>query len=163
MSRPTSKFAPYKAALEIVSNRTKTPLPSLIASFAILHEVTAIVPLISVFFFARSLGVGEQAVMFVRKEISEDREHRWIREKGSQWIDEGERWAAKVGKRYGIFGFSKIPKGSDVGEASHNDATVSHQVAGDVANAVLAYGVTKVCHIHDNGMGHQCQLDTTRH
>jgi Hypothetical protein FLILHELTA len=144
MSRPSSKFAPYKAALEVVSSRTKTPLPSLVASFAILHEVTAVVPLISIFFFARSLGIGEQAVTFVRKEIAEERgNNQWVREKGSQWIDEGERWAARVGKRYGIFGFPKVPKGSDVGEASH-DPVGSHHLAGDVANAVLAYGATKV-------------------
>lgn len=163
MSRPTSKFAPYKAALEAVSTRTKTPLPSLIASFAILHEVTAVVPLISVFFLAKSFGVGEQAVTFVRKEISEDREHRWLREKGSQWIDEGERWAAKVGKRYGIFGFPKIPKASDVEEASHSGAVVSRQLVGDIANAVLAYGVTKVRHTHGSGIGHQFWLNIIRH
>jgi Hypothetical protein FLILHELTA len=140
----SSKFGPYKAALETLSNRTKTPLPSLIVSFAVLHEVTAVVPLLSVFFIARSLGIGEQAVTTLRREMSGGREHQWLKEKGSQWIDEGERWAARVGKRYGIFGFTKLPKDSDEAEASHSNSEVPHHIAGDVANAVLAYGVTKV-------------------
>lgn len=159
MSRPSStspsKFAPYKAALEIISNRTKTPLPSLIASFAILHEITAVVPLVSVFYLARSLGAGEQAVVILRREISEDREgHRWLREKGSQWIDEGERWAARVGKRYGIFGYPKVPKGSDIVEDSQSKPFVPNQIAGDVANAVVAYGVTKVHYSRDIEIDH---------
>lgn len=150
---PSSKFGPYRAALEIVSKRTKTPLPSLIVSFAVLHEVTAVVPLVSVFFLARSLGIGEQTVTSLRREISEGREHQWLKEKGYQWIDEGEQWAARVGKRYGIFGFPKVPKGSSEAEASaHSTPAVSHNLAGDVANAVLAYGVTKVRHIHKGWM-----------
>ncbi|KAF8588107.1 hypothetical protein K439DRAFT_1336191 [Ramaria rubella] len=144
MSKPTSKFAPYRAALEAVSKRTKTPLPSLVASFAILHELTAILPLVSVFFCARALGVGERAVTFVRHEVSDGSEPRWIREKGAQWIDEGEQWAARVGKRYGLFGFPKIPKGSEPRQNSAHDSIVLPHLANDVANAVLAYGVTKI-------------------
>ena len=139
------RFAPYKSALEAVSARTRTPLPSLIASFAVLHELTAMVPLISVFFFARSLGFGEQAIAFVQTGASDREANRgWIREKGAQWIDEGERWAARVGKRYGVFGYSKVPKGSDTSGTSPQPLMHSHNLAGDVANAVFAYGVTKV-------------------
>ncbi|GJJ14049.1 hypothetical protein Clacol_008306 [Clathrus columnatus] len=139
------RLAPYKAALEAISSRTRTPLSSLVLSFAILHEVTAIAPLISVFFMARSFGVGENAVNFIKKEVSEGQPDNdaWLREKGKKWMDEGEKWAAKVGHRYGIFGFPKTPKGSEIAVDSAETYGTSTHLAGDVANAVLAYGVTK--------------------
>ncbi|KAF8509121.1 hypothetical protein BU17DRAFT_56348 [Hysterangium stoloniferum] len=143
MAQPPPKLRPYQAALKAISSRTKTPLPSLIASFAILHELTAIVPIVSVFFIARSLGVGEYAVSFVRREVSEARDGNWIRAKGAMWLDEGEQWAARVGRRYGIFGFLKTPKHSE-SEIPFGDSLVPPRgLASDVANAVLAYGVTK--------------------
>jgi hypothetical protein len=55
------------------------------------------------------------------------------------WVDEGEQWAGRVGRRYGIFGFEK-------GEVVDQTQTsqLSGKLAGDVANAVLAYGAVKV-------------------
>lgn len=138
------RLAPYKAALEAISSRTRTPLSSLIVSFAILHELTAIAPLVSVFFLARSFGVGEHTVNFVRKEIPDGERDNdaWLREKGRKWIDEGEQWAGRVGRRYGILGFPKTVKGSE-SEMIITERT-SNSLVGDVANAVFAYGVTKV-------------------
>jgi hypothetical protein len=144
MTPPSSKLEPYRAALQAIANRTKTPLPSLIASFAILHELTAVFPLVSVFLIARSLGIGEYAVNFVRREISEAKDDSWVRGKGAQWLDEGEQWTARVGKRYGVFGFSKTPKNNQDETSVEYDSGTPSGVAGDVANAILAYGVTKV-------------------
>lgn len=123
--------------------RTRTPLPSLVVSFAILHELTAIVPLVSVFFCARTLGIGEQAVAFVRNGVTdaESTNRSWVQDKGAQWIDEGEQWAARVGRRYGVFGYTKGTKNNS---GTNNDGDlVSQNLTGNVANAVLAYGVTK--------------------
>jgi hypothetical protein len=55
------------------------------------------------------------------------------------WVDEGEQWAGRVGRRYGIFGFEK-------GEVVDQTQTsqLPGKLAGDVANAVLAYGAVKV-------------------
>ncbi|OBZ65077.1 hypothetical protein A0H81_14924 [Grifola frondosa] len=57
-----SRFAPYKYALDALAARTRTPLPSLILSFAILHELTAMIPLVGLFFSARALGIGERFI-----------------------------------------------------------------------------------------------------
>lgn len=128
--------------------RTGTPLPSLIISFAILHEITAIVPLAGIFFGARYLGVGERLVGFVRVETHTDTASsdqtsmtEWARRRVGMWIDEGEVWAEKVGRRYGFFGYPKTPKGVKF-EPTEDERGLG--VAGDVANAVFAYTATKV-------------------
>jgi hypothetical protein len=63
--------------------------------------------------------------------------YSWIRMRFKTWVDEGEGWAGRVGRRYGIWGFEKGDTSGDVGGRHH-------PVVGDVANAVLAYGLTKV-------------------
>jgi hypothetical protein len=140
MSNPGGRFAPYRNALTAISGRTGTPLPSLIVSFAILHELTAIVPIVGIFYTARSLGAGERVVnatAFDRGGSIDDQS--WANTQLRSWLDEGEQWASRVGRRYGIFGFEK-------GEVVDQTQTsqLSGKLAGDVANAVLAYGAVKV-------------------
>ena len=138
----------YKNALSSLAARTGTPLPSLIVSFAILHEITAIVPLAGIFFGARYFGVGERLIEFVRAETHTDAASsdqpsttEWARRKVGTWIDEGEVWAEKVGRRYGFFGYPKTPKGVKFEPIERERGP---GVAGDVANAVFAYTTTKV-------------------
>lgn len=135
-----SGFAAYKDALKSLSARTGAPLPSLIVSFGLLHEITAIVPLVGVFYGARTLGIGESVINSIKysQSYSTDDVH-WIREKSREWVDEGDRWAGRLGRRYGILGFEKQPPGT-VAESTET----SSRVSGDVANAIFAYGVTKV-------------------
>ncbi|EGO00847.1 hypothetical protein SERLA73DRAFT_133922 [Serpula lacrymans var. lacrymans S7.3] len=143
MSTSNSKFAPYQNALKALSVRTGTPLSSLILSFAIIHEATAIVPLVGFFYGARTLGVGEQLVDSLTHNTSAaDSAHPsgWIRYRIHGWLDEGEQWAGRVGRRYGVFGFEK---GQPVGDEQGSSGQLSGRLAGDVANAVLAYGITK--------------------
>jgi len=142
----------YRTTLGAISARTGTALPSLITSFAILHEVTAIVPLVAVFYAARSAGVGEQVIRAVQlstQERSGDKSagaaHRWVKQTGREWMGEGEQWVGRVGRRYGIWGFEKRRPG-DVGHAGREveqEEMVMKSIAGDVANAMVAYGVTK--------------------
>lgn len=54
-------------------------------------------------------------------------------------MDEGERWAERVGRRYGIFGYHKS------GNPSVGSAPTVSILAGDGANALVAYCLTKVC------------------
>ncbi|KAF5393209.1 hypothetical protein D9757_000515 [Collybiopsis confluens] len=122
----------YKDALKAISARTGAPLSSLILSFGILHEMTAIVPLVGVFYTARAFGIGERVVKSVITETDDDISSGWAKKKCREWIEEGEGWAERVGKRYGIFGYGK-------GAAAATKAPI----AGDVANAVLAYGTIK--------------------
>ncbi|KAF7979000.1 hypothetical protein HWV62_43955 [Athelia sp. TMB] len=132
-SKRPSRFAPYRDALQAISKRTRTPLPSLIVSFGVLHEVTAIAPLVGFFYGARALGVGERIVRAIATIPEED--SGWALEKCKTWIQDGENWTGRVGRRYGFFGYEKGENLQDGRE---------HQLAGDIANAVFAYGVTKV-------------------
>lgn len=134
-----SRFAPYKSALTALSVRTGTPLPSLALSFAVLHELTALVPLVGVFYGARTLGVGETIVTYAMTDSGqEDKENvGWVKERCRTWVDEGEAWAGRIGRRYGVFGYEK-------GEGMDETVKIRHALAGDVANAVFAYGLTKV-------------------
>jgi hypothetical protein len=151
-------FAAYRNALKAISARTGTPLPSLLVSFGILHELTAAVPLIGVFYGARSLGIGEGIIAIVVQDGagSVHNSHvsdphpipaQWVREKCKAWVDEGEHWAGRIGRRYGIFGLEKRISGAESDTAIDLKAKSVHtsgQIAGDVANAIVAYGVTKV-------------------
>ncbi|KAI0667089.1 hypothetical protein C8Q78DRAFT_983028 [Trametes maxima] len=156
-----SRFAPYKEALASISQRTRTPLPSLIFSFAVLHELTAILPVVGLFYGARALGVGEGIVRAVAPpqgatESSPEGgpsalftrlRDTWVGERFREWMVEGEVRAERVGRRYGWFGFEKGSKADgtslEARTAQAESALVSGRVAGDVANAVVAYALTK--------------------
>ena len=136
----------YKNALSSLAARTGTPLPSLIISFAVLHEITAVVPLVGLFFGAKYLGVGERLVEYMRAETQTDAASSHpLRTKCAQrvgtWIDEGEVWAERVGRRYGFFGYPKTLNGVRL---EPTEGERGPGVAGDVANAVFAYTATKV-------------------
>jgi hypothetical protein len=145
---PASRLAPYKQALHALSTRTGAPLPSLLLSFAILHEITAVAPLFALFFGARQLGVGEQLVSSVAAAAASSggqEEDSMVKQKSRQWVREGEQWAERVGRRYGVFGFEK---GSKLQAQDVTTGALSPKLAGDVANAVVAYGLTKVRSSH---------------
>jgi hypothetical protein len=136
----------YKNALSSLAARTGAPLPSLIVSFVVLHEITAIVPLAGLFFGAKYLGVGESLVEYIRAEAQTDGpssnplKREWAQRAGT-WIDEGDVWAERVGRRYGLFGYPKTPKGA---KFEPTEGERGPGLAGDVANAVFAYTATKV-------------------
>ncbi|KAF8596595.1 hypothetical protein BDV93DRAFT_500313 [Ceratobasidium sp. AG-I] len=138
----SSRTRPYVLALQRLSARTGTPLPSLIVSFAILHEITSVVPLVSVFFGARALGAGDALVTipYPNGQLEENQTGGWVIQTCRGWVDEGEAWAGRIGRRYGLFGYQKRDK-SDI--AREESDVKPMRLAGDVANAVLAYGVVK--------------------
>ncbi|KAG1739441.1 uncharacterized protein EDB91DRAFT_1053880 [Suillus paluster] len=140
MSNSGGRFAPYRNALTAISARTGAPLPSLIFSFAILHELTAIVPTVGIFYTARSLGAGERVVdaIALDRDGSAHDDRSWVNARLRTWVDEGEQWAGRVGRRYGVFGFEK---GQLVDQTQTSQ--LGGKLAGDVANAVLAYGAVK--------------------
>ncbi|GJE94632.1 hypothetical protein PsYK624_108030 [Phanerochaete sordida] len=140
-----SRFAPYRQALQAISARTGTALPTLIVSFGLVHELTALVPLCGFFFGARALGVGDRVVQAVAAPT--EGEPGWAREKARGWLDDGGRWAQRVGHRYGVFGYEKRERGKegeeikDANEPTQGEAAT--RIAGDAANAIVAYGLTK--------------------
>ena len=135
----------YRAALTAISTRTGTALPSLVTSFAILHEVTAIIPFAGIFFGAHALGLGERVIASVAARNVEVGEHNWMQRKFLGWMDEGEHWAIHVGRRYGIWGFEKGQRLS-----ADEERAIARNIAGDLANAVVAYGATKVSNLITN-------------
>ncbi|KAG6885390.1 hypothetical protein C0993_002353 [Termitomyces sp. T159_Od127] len=139
MPPPPSHFDSYKAALNALSARTRTPLPSLVLAFGVLHELTAIVPLVTVFYGSRALGIGERVVSTIVD--SSDTEDNQVKKVVRGWVEEGDAWAARIGRRYGVFGYEKRAPGA--AEVPHEASQLTTHLAGDVANAIVAYGVTK--------------------
>lgn len=153
MSGSNGRFARYRQTLAAISARTGTPLPSLILSFGILHELTAVVPVVAIFYGAKTLGIGERVVSSIIEDTQandfgveattasqSNAQLTWAKQKMKTWVEEGDRWAIRIGRRYGIFGYEKRAPGTvdDVEEMA------KAHIAGDVANAVFAYGATKV-------------------
>lgn len=133
-----SRFAPYKRALQAASQRTGTPLPSLIFSFAILHEITAVVPVVTLFYACRALGAGDTMVNYVKNHDEaaiEEGARGNMFAKASEYLEEGELRATRFAKRYGLWG-------RDATDSAKRD--VASTMAGDMANAAVAYGITKV-------------------
>ncbi|KAG6920210.1 hypothetical protein DXG01_004979 [Tephrocybe rancida] len=137
MSPPQSYFSNYKAALTALSARTRTPLPSLILSFGLLHELTAIVPLVSVFYGSRTLGIGETVISSIISNPTNEGT-LGVKKVVRNWVEEGDAWAGRVGRRYGVFGYEKRAPGAS--DPPIEPSQVSSHLAGDVANAIVAYG-----------------------
>ena len=142
---PKSRFSVYTDALKTISKRTGAPLPSLILSFGIVHELTALVPLVGIFYASRTLGVGEAVVNNISPYTAAvpvgkgSWVVRWGKEKIREWVEEGDQWAKRVGKRYNMFGYEK-----QAVDAQNSASKHGHRITGDIANAVVAYGITKV-------------------
>ncbi|GAA6007792.1 hypothetical protein JCM11491_003965 [Sporobolomyces phaffii] len=138
--------------------------PSLVASFLILHELTAIVPLSVLFGAFHYLGLGAGIVAWTLAESESDStaptgvQHggTWSAEgariKVREWIREGEDKAERVGRRYGWFGWDKESKlerderrTARIAQAgTPQDLGIdSLSVTGDVANVAAAYLVVK--------------------
>ncbi|KAH8828366.1 hypothetical protein DL96DRAFT_1172700 [Flagelloscypha sp. PMI_526] len=107
--------------------------PALVTSFVVLHELTALVPLVGIFALSRSLGLGDTIVHSLLNAQSSTfpQLHRSL----VSVVDEGKVRAARIGSHYGIFGFQKGQPSSQMPD----------YIAGDVANAVVAYAAVKVC------------------
>ncbi|KAF5380587.1 hypothetical protein D9615_004678 [Tricholomella constricta] len=144
MSRtPKGHFAAYRNALKTLSARTGTPVPSLILSFGLLHEITAVAPLVAVFYGSRTLGIGESIIsaMIPKDPDTSSAGDDWLRGVFRTWVEEGDAWAGRVGQRYGVFGYDKKVPGAR--DAPIGTSQLSTDFVGDVANAIVAYGVTK--------------------
>ncbi|KAH7098588.1 cytochrome P450 [Auriculariales sp. MPI-PUGE-AT-0066] len=151
-------FAAYTARLREISARTGAPTPYLMfapktqaphfcqisasrrTSFAILHEATAIVPFVGIFFAARYHGMGQKAISMLASAAAEKSDDSWLVRKSSEWMIQGEQFAARLGRRYGLFGFEK---GAPRDAQPALETRASQQIAGDVANVVVAYVAVK--------------------
>ena len=140
---PSSRVQRYMPRLQDLSKRTGVPLSSLAISFMVLHELTAILPVIGFYFLFSSLGTGLGIIQWLNRATDAGSEDRgdggelsgwrgWV--KG--WYDEGEAKIGRVGKRYGLW--------QDDEQGSEVMTTSGHRAGEGVANAISAYVVVKV-------------------
>ena len=157
-ARSSSRLAPYLA--ELKSKYPHAELRSLVVAFVVLHELTALVPLAVLFGAFHYLGAGAALVAWVVDETAATSGGGtgW---KGTvrDWLREAETKAERVGRRYGLFGWSKESKeerrarrtrelNQDEEEHAAGPVALSKErllVSGDVANAAAAYLAVKVC------------------
>ncbi|WVF70212.1 hypothetical protein IAT40_005001 [Kwoniella sp. CBS 6097] len=168
--KPNSLINRYQARLSRLSERTGVPLPSLGLSFLILHEFSAIVPIVAIYWIFAYLGIGAGFVRWIY-DVSHDRDvdrtgnidHRVSGTRGVQeeskwkamvreWYEEGEKRVERVGKKYGILGYKKkdpqgqVEKdnvGNDQAALVRTDLSSESGAAGKVADAIAAYVVVK--------------------
>lgn len=107
-----------------------------------LHELTALLPLILLFYAFSALGAGSAFLHWLHGvaksatgEEVEEGPYARMAHVVRGWYDEGARRVEKVGRKYGVLGFEK---GSAV------EGGVGREAAGAVADAVAAYVVVKV-------------------
>lgn len=141
---------------------------SLVASFLILHELTAVIPLFVGFWSFKALGLGTGLVAWaVDKSEEGDEENQekvsggigeWSRKKVGSWIRQGEEQSERIGRRYGVLGFEKESveeremrkerEALDRVSSSGNDIVMprlnGYNIGGDVANLVASYIAVKV-------------------
>lgn len=100
-----------------------------------MHELTAIVPVVGLFYAFRGLGAGDRTLAYIESrraalvEGDDSMESKMVA-KSAEYLDEGEKRAMRFGKHYGLWGL--------------DDDSKPHNLAGDIACAAAAYGTTKV-------------------
>lgn len=151
-----SRLTPYIAHLRAQYPHAEPR--SLVAAFVVLHELTALVPLAILFGAFHYLGAGAALVVWVVDETTATTSAAGGGETTSTWKDtirtwlvEAENKAERVGRRYGLFGWTKESREEreerKLQEAERPVEPLTKErllVSGDVANAAAAYLAVKV-------------------
>ncbi|GAA6055975.1 hypothetical protein JCM3770_000757 [Rhodotorula araucariae] len=128
--------------------------PSLVVAFVVLHELTALVPLVALFALFRRLALGTGLVAWVLAQSdAQDGAGGW-RTTARDWLREAEDKAERVGRRYGWFGWAKetpeqrkerrVLEAEARADGRAEERTADQlRVSGDVANAAAAYLAVK--------------------
>ncbi|KAF8305837.1 hypothetical protein DL93DRAFT_2120778 [Clavulina sp. PMI_390] len=146
-SSSPERFAKYRDALQALSKSTRTPLSSLVVSFAVLHEVTAIVPVVGLFYACRALNAGPTVVDYVathqQNMNAADGSTKFqssVLNYAGDLVEQGQTRATRFARRYGLWG----KEGASQEQNAEVQNTIdTRSLAGDLANAALAYGATK--------------------
>ncbi|GAA5998747.1 uncharacterized protein JCM10292_007203 [Rhodotorula paludigena] len=133
--------------------------PALVASFVVLHELTALVPLVALFALFHALGLGTGLVQWIlehsedgRDEAAGTKDRGGWRDTVRTWLREAEDKTERIGRRYGWFGWDKetAEQRKERREREKERGTTEDrlederlQVGGDVANLAAAYLVVK--------------------
>lgn len=146
-SQPLPSVPRLKASLprlRALASRTGVPLPSLALSFLILHELTALIPLILFYFIFQALGAGGGIVAWIASLASDIKEggEGWDwRSLVGRWYEEGQKRVERAGRLYGILGYDQMSKPELGGDKLEVKASTA---AEKVADAIAAYIVVKV-------------------
>ncbi|GAA5859388.1 hypothetical protein JCM8547_002011 [Rhodosporidiobolus lusitaniae] len=106
LARAQRRFQPYLAPL---LHRYPLLSPSsLTLSFLVLHELTAVVPLVPLYYLFTAIGFGATVSAYASGEDAG--EGKGMRERVRGWLEEAEDKAGRVGRRYGWFGMDKESK-----------------------------------------------------
>ncbi|KAK0531342.1 Serine--tRNA ligase, mitochondrial [Tilletia horrida] len=148
--RPPSRLQASLAQIRALAQRHGSDPTSLVASFLVLHELTALLPLVLLFWIFQLLGAGQFFLSWLGAEPQGESGGQGLKSMVNGWVQEGMRRAERVGRRYGLFGLEKKDKsGSGSASASAGaeaeDASSPQSVAlvGSFANAVAAYACVK--------------------
>jgi len=138
----SSRVQRYLPRLQDLSKRTGVPLSSLAVSFLVLHELTAVLPVIGFYFLFSSLGTGLGIIEWLNRTTVNGTEEEGKGEGGWQgvvkgWYDEGQGKVGRVGRRYGLWQDDPVME-------SEGLSTGTSRAGEGVANAVAAYVVVKV-------------------
>lgn len=135
-----SRFSSYMPRLNALASRTGVPLPSLIVSFAVLHELTAILPLLGLFWGFQVTGAGGRIIKGIKELAVEEHQQDAHQEEGSksgwsgmarkklvEWVIEGETRVDRIAAKYGWFGYDKGKQGRRivVSSSSSSEAGVN--------------------------------------
>lgn len=157
-------FARLQARLRSISAETGTDLASLSASFLILHELTAVIPLFALFYLFGLFGVGEAVCSWLaditegvplsqRGQTSEGSEverssDSWTmawREKVAEWLDEGLTRIERYARRKGWMQTGDVLSGEEKATSDDRRTLLRRYESGGAwfANALAAYVVVK--------------------
>ncbi|SNX85992.1 related to mitochondrial seryl-tRNA synthetases [Melanopsichium pennsylvanicum] len=136
-----SRLQRAMAQVRSIAKKNGTDATTMVASFFILHELTAIVPLVIMFYVFGALGVGTAVLEWLlgnAEEQAKDSESLMARFRG--WARLKEERFERYCRRKGFLGFEKqdaesIDAAGDLGKQSH--------LAGSFANMVAAYILVK--------------------
>lgn len=122
-----------------IARKNGTDAPTMIASFLVLHELTAIVPLVIMFYLFGALGVGTAVLDWLLGDGNEATEES-LGSRFRAWARIKEERFERYCRKKGYLGFEKqdveqINAASDLGKTG--------QLAGSFANMVAAYIIVK--------------------
>lgn len=122
-----------------IAKKNGTDAPTMIASFLVLHELTAIVPLFALFYIFGALGVGTAVLDWLLGD-AERTDEESLASRFRTWARAKEERFERYCRKKGYLGFEKqdvktIDAANDLGRTS--------QLAGSFANMVAAYIIVK--------------------
>ncbi|SPO32581.1 related to mitochondrial seryl-tRNA synthetases [Ustilago trichophora] len=126
-----------------IARKNGTDAPTMVASFLILHELTAIVPLIMLFYVFGALGVGTAVLQWLlgpAQDLAEEKGQNLVMSRFRAWARAKEERFERYCRKKGYLGFEKedvetMDATKDVGKAN--------QLAGSFVNMVAAYILVK--------------------